>query len=450
METKTYSLHFLRKRKFFLFLPLLVLPFTTLLFWTLGGAKGGDVGAGQSMANGGLNAQLPDAYLKDDKSLNKLSYYEKAASDSHKLEEQLKNDPYYLKHDKNITEGLYQKGDTGLMSMQDRLNVLNTNSRLNTSPYNNSAYTDPNEAKVYEKLRELNRAMNGAALQSNRTKDYSPMSRSNQASVNSADIDRLEQMMNRSKNGESGEDPELQQLNGMMDKILAIQHPERVKEKTKQSTGNGNKGQVFAVTANNNSDNSSLLLSSKSAAVMDTPRNNDLSANDFFPLVDDMDNVPKQANAIQAVVHETGTVMDGATIKLRLQTDISVNGTLVPKGSFVFGTASLNGERLNIKINSLRYKSSLFPVQLLVVDMDGMEGIYVPGAITGDVAKNSTERAIQNIGISTLDPSLSAQAASAGIEAAKSLLSKKVKLVKVTLKAGYQVLLRDENYMTSN
>jgi conjugative transposon TraM protein len=183
---------------------------------------------------------------------------------------------------------------------------------------------------------------------------------------------------------------------------------------------------------------------------MDTPRNNDLSANDFFPLVDDMDNVPKQANAIQAVVHETGTVMDGATIKLRLQTDISVNGTLVPKGSFVFGTASLNGERLNIKINSLRYKSSLFPVQLLVVDMDGMEGIYVPGAITGDVAKNSTERAIQNIGISTLDPSLSAQAASAGIEAAKSLVSKKVKLVKVTLKAGYQVLLRDENHMTSN
>lgn len=450
METKTHSLHFLRKRKFFLFLPLLVLPFTTLLFWTLGGGKGGNVQAGQSMAKGGLNAQLPDAYLKDDESLTKLSYYEKAASDSQKLEEQLKNDPYYLKHGKNITEGLHQKGDTGLMSMQDRLNVLNTNSGLNTSPYNNSAYSDPNEAKVYDKLSKLNRAMNGATLQSNRTKDYSPMSRNNQASVNSADIDRLEEMMNRSRNGESGEDPELQQLNGMMDKILAIQHPERVKEKTRQTTGNENKGQVFAVTANSNNDNSSLLLSSKSAAVMDTPRNNEVAANDFFSLVDDMDNVPKQANAIQAVVHETGTVVDGGTIKLRLQTDISVNGTLVPKGSFVFGIASLNGERLNIKINSLRYKSSLFPVQLSVVDMDGMEGIYVPGAITRDVGKNSTERAIQNIGIPTLDPSLSAQAASAGIEAAKTLLSKKVKLVKVTLKAGYQVLLRDEKQMASN
>jgi hypothetical protein len=44
-----------------------------------------------------------------------------------------------------------------------------------------------------------------------------------------------------------------------------------------------------------------------------------------------------------------------------------------------------------------------------------------------------------------MDPSLGAQAASAGIQAAKTLISKKVKLVKVTVKAGYQVLLRDNN-----
>jgi hypothetical protein len=41
------------------------------------------------------------------------------------------------------------------------------------------------------------------------------------------------------------------------------------------------------------------------------------------------------------------------------------------------------------------------------------------------------------------------QAASAGIEAAKTLLSKKSKLIKVTVKAGYQVLLRDEQQKSS-
>jgi conjugative transposon TraM protein len=448
METKTHYGQFLRKRKFFLLLPLLVLPFTTLLFWALGGGKGSIVQAGQSTTKGSLNMQLPDAYLKDDKSLNKLSYYEKAALDSQKLEEQLKNDPYYLQHGKTVTEDLHQDSDTGLFSLKYRPNVLNTNTGLNTSPYNNSAFSDSNEAKVYEKLNELNRAMNRTTLQSNRTKDYSISGHSNQASVNSADIDRLEQMMNLTKNGDSDEDPELKQLNGMMDKVLAIQHPERAKENGKQ-TSDASKSQVFAVNANNNNDNTSLLQNNKSTSFRDTSTNNDFSANDFFSLLDDTGNSNVQPNAIHAVVHETQTVVDGAIVKLRLTSDIIVNGTLVPKGSFVFGTATLNGERLNITVNNIRYKSSLFPVQLVVVDMDGMDGLYVPGAITRDVAKNSADRAIQSIGITTLDPSIGAQATSAGIEAAKTLLSRKAKLVKVTLKAGYQVLLRDEKQTTS-
>lgn len=449
METKIHSGQFLRKRKFFLLLPLLVLPFTTLLFWALGGGKGSDVQAGQSTAKGSLNAQLPDAYLKDDKSLNKLSYYEKAALDSQKLEEQLKNDPYYLGHGKPIPEGLIQNSDTGLFSLKYKPGVSTTTSGLNTSPFNASAYSDPNEAKVYEKLNELNQAMKKTTLQSNRTKDYSFSGHSTQASVNSADIDRLEQMMNSSNGGDSDEDPELKQLNGMMDKILAIQHPDRVKDNGKQ-TPDASRGQVFAVTARSNNDNTSLLQNNIGTSFRDTSKTNDFPANGFFSLLDETSNSNVEANAVQAVIHEAQTVVDGAIVKLRLLTDVSVNGTLVPKGSFVFGTASLNSERLNIKITSVRYKTSLFPVQLSVFDLDGMEGIYVPGAINRDVAKNSADRAIQGLGMTTLDPSIGAQAASAGIEAAKTLLSRKAKLIKVTLKAGYQVLLRDEKQIASN
>lgn len=39
---------------------------------------------------------------------------------------------------------------------------------------------------------------------------------------------------------------------------------------------------------------------------------------------------------------------------------------------------------------------------------------------------------------------MGAQAAGMGVEAAKTLLSKKVKLIKVAVKAGYKVLLYDE------
>jgi hypothetical protein len=49
--------------------------------------------------------------------------------------------------------------------------------------------------------------------------------------------------------------------------------------------------------------------------------------------------------------------------------------------------------------------------------------------------------------MSSLDNSLELQAASAGIEAAKGLLSKKAKLAKVTLKAGYHILLKDKSQL---
>jgi hypothetical protein len=79
-----------------------------------------------------------------------------------------------------------------------------------------------------------------------------------------------------------------------------------------------------------------------------------------------------------------------------------------------------------------------------VYDMDGLAGIYIPGAISRDVAKQSTDNALQSVALGSLDPSLGAQAASAGIETAKNLLSKKVKLVKVQVKAGYRILLKDK------
>jgi hypothetical protein len=45
--------------------------------------------------------------------------------------------------------------------------------------------------------------------------------------------------------------------------------------------------------------------------------------------------------------------------------------------------------------------------------------------------------------MTSLDPSLKAQATATGINAVKNLLSKKAKLVKVTVKAGYKVLLKE-------
>lgn len=441
MEQKTQSPKFLRQRKFFLVLPLLVLPFITLMFWALDGGKVNSANAQQ--AQKGFNMNLPDAYLKEDKALDKMSYYDQAARDSATMKELIKNDPYYNNLASLNTDEEKVYDNNGSIPK----NGNNSNSSgLKISPYSGGAYNDPNEAKVYEKLEQLNKVLNTANATEIETEDHSTISRG--ASINTADVDRLEQMM-QTMNQPDGDDPEMQQLNGMLEKILDIQHPDRVQEKLRQ-TSEARKGEVFAVSAKENHNSVSLLDNTHPKQTGYNDNIPILNQSNVFYSIDDITALNDLQNAVEAVVHETQTVVNGSTVKLRLVNDIYINGVLIPKDNFLFGTASLNGERLSIKINSIRFKNSLFPVELSVYDMDGMAGIYIPGAITRDVAKQSADRAFQGFGMTTLDPSLGAQAASAGIEAARSLLSKKVKLIKVTIKAGYQVLLRDKKQTQLN
>ncbi len=439
MEQKTHSQKFLRQRKFFLVLPLLVLPFMTLMFWSLGGGKTDNASA-QDIKKG-FNMQLPGANLKDDKPLDKLSYYEKAASDSLKLQQLLKNDPNY--RTKFDTSMVLDELDTSIF--RGNYGITKRNSHINTG----IGKTDPNEAKVYRKLAELNNALNKSTSQSTSTESSIGVPyRTNNNNVNSSDVDRLEQMM-VAMNQKDGTDPEMQQLGGMLEKILDIQHPDRVQERIKQNS-ESNKGQVFPVAVNPHNDAVSLLDNQTVIQPLsDTGNYVGVRQNGFYSL-DNMMDANNYQNAIEAVIHETQTLVNGSTVKLRLVNDIYINGVLVPKNNFVYGTAQLNGERLGIKVNSIRYSNSLFPVQLQVYDLDGMDGIYIPGAISRDVAKESADRSLQGIGYTSLDPSIGAQAASAGIEAAKTLFSKKVKLIKVSVKAGYKVLLQDEKQKQKN
>ena len=442
MEQKTQSPKMLRQRKFLMVLPLLILPFMTLMFWSLGGGKVENTEA-QPLTNKGFNMKLPDAYLKDEKPLDKMSYYDKATSDSAKLEELMRNDPNYrgltsLNHE---TYGMQHE-----YTSQPKYN--NESGSLITSPYGSGLSRDSNEAKVYRKLAELDEAMNRVTTPAMGPIDDAPHNRSENTQVSTSDIDRLEQMM-QSMNQPQGEDPELQQLSGMLEKILDIQHPDRVQEKIRQTSQVG-KGQVFAVSATGKETPVSLLDNTPNDRVGINSTSIKQSQQNGFYSLDEQVQTDETQNAIQAVIHETQTLVAGSTVKLRLVNDVYINGVLIPKDNFLFGEATLSGERLGIKIGSIRYQNSLFPVQLSVYDMDGMNGIYIPGAITRDVAKQSADHTIQGIGLTTLDPSFGAQAASAGIEAARDMISKKVKLIKVTVKAGYQVLLRDEKQKQNN
>lgn len=409
MSNVQHSQAFLRKRKTMMILPLLIIPFLTLVFYAMGGGKGSDQGKDLEVSQG-LNLKLPDAHLKEEKLMDKLSFYDKADKDSLKMEELMRSDPYYSK-------AMQQEQPAGVeLAQLTETTAARHKQSLKTSPYDKT-HADP-EQEVMQKLALLEKEINKTTLPKaeDRVMDYQPPP----ADGFSGEVDRLENMMQLMDKG-TGEDPEMKQLENTLDKILDIQHPQRVNERIKEKSMQ-QKEVVFAV--------------SKQAM-------EDTVVNGFYGLNNDA--TTNDPNAIEAVVHDNQTLANGAVIKLRLISDIYINGELIPRDHFVFGTASLNGERLNISIQSIRNGSSLFPVKLEVCDLDGLPGIYIPGAITRDVAKQSADNSLQLMELSTMDPSLKAQAAAAGISTVKSLLSKKVKLVKVMVKAGYQVLLRDKN-----
>ncbi|MBL7738139.1 MAG: conjugative transposon protein TraM [Chitinophagaceae bacterium] len=421
MSSVQRSQAFLRKRKMMLVLPLLVIPFLTMAFWAVGGGKGNEPVIANEQK--GLNLNLPDAKMKDENLTDKLSFYDKADKDSAKLEEWMRTDPYYQ-----------QKEDTGY-SPANELELLTQNSaskynqRLNASPYETSS-NNP-EQKLLQKLALLQKEINKQPeVPVNEDGDVSSY---NQDGELSGDMDRLENMMVTMNKTNTG-DPEMQQLNGTLEKILDIQHPQRVKDKLKEKSLQ-QKQVVFAVTT---------LPKLANVSLIDTMKKKPNSSNQFLGATNEAEETT-ESFSIEAIVNSNQSLVNGAVIQLRLFTDVFINGVLIPKGTPLSGIASLNNERLEAEINSIRYKYQLFPVKLELYDMDGLPGIYIPGSISRDVAKNSADNSLQLMELTTLDPSLKAQVAAAGINAAKSLLSRKVKQVKVIIKEGYKILLKDKN-----
>jgi len=411
---------FLRKRKMMLVLPFLVLPFLTMAFWALGGGKGNETM--DSSINPSLNLNLPDANLNEDELTDKLGFYEKADRDSIKRDELMRSDPYYT--DQSDSTAIY-KNDLEQLTQNT---ASKYNQHLNTSPYD-VAETNPEE-KIMQKIALLQKEINKQPEQKN---DYPSENSATNNNDFANEINRLESMMQEA-NKEGSEDQEMQQLSGTLDKILDIQHPQRVKERLREQSLQ-QKEVVFAVSKNPSEDNISLL---------DTIKRKASSKEKFYGI--EKNNVTEEnINTIEAAVEATQVLVNGAIIRLRLSSDIYVNGNLIAKGNAINGIASLVDERLEVEINSIRKGNSIFPVKLDLYDLDGLPGIYIPGAITRDVAKQSADNGLQLMELTSLDPSVKAQATAAGISTAKNLLSRKIKQVKVLVKAGYKVLLKEKN-----
>lgn len=423
MEKRTKPKMPTAKKKLMLVLPLLTLPFMTLLFWALGG--GGVPDKALAAPPRGININLPIPKLENDASLDKMTYYDRAAADSIKKGQFIAKDPA-------TRENAGVAPFTAVMPKEGGLRGLG------------GAEENTTEQQLVQKLKSLEQVVShspGKMLRQN-TGNGSPTANTE---VAHPDIQKLEGMM-AAMSQTPVADPEMEQINGMLEKILDIQHPGRVEEKLKAAASQRKESALKINRADNPMPITVLEAPNEPRSFL-TPVS---PHNGFYSLEEGTHSAADSQNAIQAVVHETQTIINGSVVKLRVVNPFQLADVMVPAGAFLFGIASLKGERLSIAIESIRLEERLFPIALSVFDLDGMEGLYIPGAISRDVGKASADRSMQTLGVTTLDDSWTSQAAGAGIEAAKSLFSKKVKLIKVVVKAGYKVLLKDDKPSKNN
>ena len=151
-------------------------------------------------------------------------------------------------------------------------------------------------------------------------------------------------------------------------------------------------------------------------------------------------------NTISASVYGYQTVTDGQTVRLRLLEPMAVDERIIPKNSIVVGSTKIQGERLCITITSIENGRMIIPVELSVYDTDGQEGIFIPNSMEVSAAKEVAANMGGSMG-SSINISSDAKAQLVSdvgkglIQGTSQYVAKKMRTIKVHLKAGYQVLL---------
>jgi len=343
------------KKKILLLMLIPILVFGALIFYALGGGRG-QAKAADNTAKG-INTALPDAQFKKEVPTDKMGIYDMTKTDT----AQADHNGIKELADKMAFD---TKDDPQTKAISDKLAAINKQVNAPVSPP--PAYS-----------RGLSSGFSGADDGSS-----------------SKEVTRLEKLMKNMQQNGNGADPEMAQLNTLMDKILDAQNPGRALSKQPQ------------------------------------------------PLDTKTDTLFK---AIPAVIEGNQKVIEGASVKMRLLDTIVINGQTIPKGTLVYGLASLSNQRLNLEIKNIGLGNAIIPVSITVFDKkDAMVGLYAPEAIITDAISGGADNALQSMQfIGGVDQSLGVQAAGAGITAAKGLFSKKVKRIKVKLDNGRAVLLRD-------
>ena len=154
-------------------------------------------------------------------------------------------------------------------------------------------------------------------------------------------------------------------------------------------------------------------------------------------------------NTIRACIHDDQTVSDGQetqrNVRIRLTEPMLAGGTVIPAHTIITGQARI-GERLDVVISSIEYQGRIYATDIAVYDMDGQRGIAIPPSMEVNAMKEVAANTGSSMGTSITFTQNAGQqiAADVGrgvIQGTSQYIAKKMRVVKIHLKAGHQVFL---------
>ncbi|RYY51756.1 MAG: conjugal transfer protein TraM, partial [Chitinophagaceae bacterium] len=174
METRTRD-----RRRILLVLPLLVVPFLALAFYAGGGGRGS---ADEVAASTGINTALPHADFKTEDPVDKMGFYARGEKDT--------------------------ASSAGISGMAGKMG------------FGAGVAADEHTAEINAKLAALNKEINSLPADIGGSRSSASGQAPKNSSENiSGDVERLEMLM-QSMKADKAADPEMEQMNSMLEKLL--------------------------------------------------------------------------------------------------------------------------------------------------------------------------------------------------------------------------------------
>lgn len=159
----------------------------------------------------------------------------------------------------------------------------------------------------------------------------------------------------------------------------------------------------------------------------------------------------KHYNTFKAMVDQTTKVEQGSRIRFALLEDIKIDNHIIKSGTHIYGVVTgFEEQRIIAEIKTVVINGEYLKVDLSVLDVDGLRGLYVPKSAFRDATKTAASQAVQG-GQMTINNSpdnfvgMASQALQSAYQSVAQAVSSNISKTKATVKYNTIVYLTNAN-----